>query len=153
MFLSSYLSQNHMPKEKKIIIIEDDEFLGDIYLTELSREGVKTMIFHEGEKGYQAVINEKPDLVILDILLPKTDGYAILKRIRENTLTRKTPVILLTNLSSKADVKKGLSLGANDFLIKAHFTPTEVLRIVDKYLGVEADPPASLSRSIAGRLR
>jgi len=123
-----------MTNKKKIFIIEDDEFLADIYQAQLSQGGFQVAVFNEGEKGYQAVIKEKPDLIILDILLPKSDGYDILKRVRENTLTKKTPVIMLTNLSSKVDVKRGLSLGANDFLIKAHFTPSEVLSIVDKYL-------------------
>ena len=123
-----------MIKQKKIIIIEDDEFLADIYSTELSQKGYEAAVFGDGEKGFQAIIREKPDLVILDILLPKTDGYEILKKIRDNTLIKKIPVILLTNLSRKEDVDRGLSLGANDFMIKAHFTPTEVLKVVEKRL-------------------
>lgn len=118
----------------KILIVEDDEFLADIYKTKFELEGFKVTIATDGERGLKAIQNKKPDLVLLDILLPKMDGFAILQTIKKDPETKKIPVILLTNLGQKEDVQKGLNLGAADYLIKAHFNPAETVEKVKKIL-------------------
>jgi DNA-binding response OmpR family regulator len=79
-----------------------------------------------------------PDLLLLDVVLPKRDGFEILAALRKNDRTKNLPVILLTNLGQKPDVERGLKLGANDYIIKAHYTPSEVVDRVNKVLSARA---------------
>lgn len=121
--------------QKKILIIEDDNFLADIYKTKLEIEGFKVLSANDGEKGLKMIQAKKPDLVLLDILLPKLDGFAILQTIKkENSELSRIPIILLTNLGQNEEVQKGLNLGAADYLIKAHFKPAEVVGKIRKHL-------------------
>ena len=122
---------------KKILIIEDDTFLAGMYAEKLSREGFEVELATDGEQGLKKIKEIKPDLVLLDIVLPKTDGFEILKKIKNDVKLKKIPVILLTNLGQRSDVEKGLSLGADDYIIKAHFTPSGVLERIKKRLNLE----------------
>src|SRR3989338_11160967 len=117
-----------------IVIVEDDAFLAQMYASKLTLEGYRVSIAPDGERGWQMIERERPDLVLLDILMPKMDGFAVLEKIRRSMSTQNIPVILLTNMSQKKDVERGLALGANDYLIKSHFVPTEVLGKIRKIL-------------------
>src|SRR3990167_2784369 len=121
------------PKKAKILVVEDDEFLACMYVTKLTKEGFEVILAADGD---QALIKakEKPALILLDILLPKKDGFTVLKELKSVAATRTIPVILLTNLGEKEDVDHGLSLGAVDYLIKAHFMPIEVIEKINKLL-------------------
>ncbi|MGB9743423.1 MAG: response regulator [Minisyncoccales bacterium] len=112
---------------KKILIIEDDNFLRELIAQKLIAEGYELSEAVDGEEGIKKVKEEKPDLVILDLILPSIDGYEVLYQIKKDPLTTKIPVIILSNLGQREDVEKGLKMGAVDFLIKAHFTPVEIL--------------------------
>jgi len=124
-----------MATKKQVLLVEDDEFLAELYATKLNLEGFEVSLAADGEKGIRLIKEKKPDLILLDIVLPKMDGFEILKRMKADKETRNIPVILLTNLSQKDEVKKGLDLGANDYLIKAHFMPSEVIKKIKKVLG------------------
>jgi len=119
--------------EKKIImIVEDDSFVMDIYHTKLSQEGYEIV---EAANGMEALkkleSGEKtPDLILLDILMPYVGGIEVLRKIKKDENLKKIPVILLTNLSQKDDVDLGINLGADDYLIKSHFTTSEVMEKV-----------------------
>lgn len=115
-------------KKPLIILVEDDEFLAELYATKLSLEGFEVMLATDGEKGFKLIKEKKPALILLDIILPKLDGFEVLKKVKEDETIKNIPVILLTNLSQKDEVKKGLNLGAEDYLIKAHFMPSEVVK-------------------------
>lgn len=117
-----------MSKKQSILLIEDDEFLAELYATKLTLEGFDVILAIDGEKGLKMIKTKKPDLILLDIILPKMDGFEVLKAMKADKSLKKTPIILLTNLSQKDEVKKGLALGANDYLIKAHFMPSEVVK-------------------------
>ena len=117
-----------MVNKKLIILVEDDEFLAELYATKLKLENYEVILATDGEKGLKMIKEKKPDLILLDIILPKMDGFEILKAIKNEKELKDIPVILLTNLSQKDEVKKGLDLGANDYLIKAHFMPSEVVK-------------------------
>ncbi len=121
---------------RKIIIIEDDKFLSDIYKTKFESEGFKVTAVNDGEKGLKAIQTKKPDIVLLDVLLPKLDGFTILETLKKDKTTKDIPVVLLTSMGRKEDVIKGLEMGAADYLIKAHFKPTEVVDKVKKILGI-----------------
>jgi two-component system, OmpR family, response regulator VicR len=114
-------------KSISILIVEDDVFLSDLYKTKFNLEGFKVSTAFDGEKGIEMVSKVKPDVVLLDLILPKKSGFEVLEAIKTNDKFKDLPVILLTNLSQKSDVEKGLKLGANDYLIKAHFMPGEVV--------------------------
>ena len=122
-------------KKKSILLVEDDEFLAELYATKLNLEGFEVALAMDGEKGLKLAKESPPDLVLLDIILPKMDGFEVLKELKADDTTKKVPVILLTNLSQKDEVQKGLSLGANDYLIKAHFMPSEVVQKIKQIIG------------------
>lgn len=117
-----------------ILLVEDDEFLANIYKTKFEMEGYKMSVAEDGESGFEDAKRKSPDIILLDILLPKMDGFSVLKKLKAQAETKNIPVILLTNLGQKDDVDKGLELGAEDYLIKAHFKPSETLEKVKSIL-------------------
>ena len=119
-----------MPTKSKILIIEDEEMLSTMYKVKFENEGFEVEIAHDGAEGLDMAIKTKPDFILLDIIMPKIDGFAVLKKLRENEGTKKTPVILLTNLGQDEDVSRGKELGAVGYLIKANNTPSEVVEKV-----------------------
>ena len=120
-----------------VLLVEDDEFLANIYKTKFEMEGFKVSVAENGEAGLGEAKKKMPNIILLDILLPKMDGFAVLEKLKEDPATKKIPVILLTNLGQKDDVDRGLELGAADYLIKAHFQPSETVAKVKKVLGEE----------------
>jgi DNA-binding response OmpR family regulator len=121
---------------KKIMIVEDDAFVMDIYQTKLSQEGFEVIGAINGLEAVKKLKGREvePDIILLDIVMPYMDGLEVLKEIRDDEELRKIPVILLTNLSQKEEIDKGIELGAKDYLIKSHFTPSEVLAKVNMLL-------------------
>jgi len=117
-----------------VLIVEDDVFLANIYQKKFEMEGFKVSVSDNGEKGYADAKKKKPDIILLDILLPKLDGFAVLAKLKADAEVKMIPVILLTNLGQKDDVEKGLEAGAADYLIKAHFKPSEVVEKVRQIL-------------------
>lgn len=118
----------------KILVVEDDSFLAGMYVTKLGLEGFSVDLAGDGKDGLRKVREWKPDLVLLDIILPVMDGFKMLELMKADEDTRQVPVILLTNLGAKGDVERGLGLGAADYLIKAHFMPSEVVEKVKRLL-------------------
>ena len=124
-----------MPKEKiKILLVEDDTFLLGMYATKFELDGFKVMMAEDGEKAVRLALRELPDVILLDIILPKLNGFEVLKQFKQEPKTAKIPVILLTNLSQKDEIEQGLKVGAEDYLIKAHFMPSEVVEKIKKVL-------------------
>lgn len=119
-------------KPLNILIVEDDVFLADLYKTKFALEGFKVITAYDGEKGLEAIKKNIPDIVLLDLVLPKLSGFEVLKAAKADAATKNIPVILLTNLSQKSDIETGIKLGANDYLIKAHFMPSEVVEKIKK---------------------
>jgi len=120
--------------QKKILIIEDDFFVRDLYDRELTREGFAVSSAEDGPKGLLKAVEEKPDLVLLDIMLPKMSGLDVLKTLKEKEETKNVPVVLLTNLGQDSVIREGFSLGAIGYLIKAAYTPTQIIEEVKKFL-------------------
>ena len=119
-----------------IVLVEDDPFLAEIYVLRLEREGFKVIHARSGEEGLKNVLETKPSLVLLDLVLPKMDGFSVLKELKANAVTRTIPVVILTNLGEKSDMEKGKELGAADYVIKAHLTPSEVAKKVKQILNI-----------------
>lgn len=118
----------------KILIVEDDASFRRVYQDMCKLEGYAVAVAEDGEMGWQMVKSEKPDLILLDLIMPKMHGFEVLKNIRDDSATRDIPVVIMTALGEQDDIHKGLELGANDYLIKGFFTPREVLRKVHAIL-------------------
>jgi DNA-binding response OmpR family regulator len=118
---------------KNILVVEDDKFLRELISQKLLKEGYNVSQAVDGEEGVKKVREEKPNLVLLDLILPGIDGFEVLAQMRQDKDSALTPVIILSNLGQKEDIEKGLKLGATDYLIKAHFTPGE---IIEKIKGI-----------------
>lgn len=119
-----------MSSTSHILLIEDDPMLTELYQTKLEMEGFKVSVSTDGEDGLAQIKKNKPDLVLLDIMLPKMNGFAVLKAIKQSPTLRQIPVIVLTNLGGeKADSDKNLalSLGAKDFLVKTFHLPDDIV--------------------------
>jgi len=108
--------------KKKILIIEDDKFLLKLYGDKLQREGFEVLTSLTGEEGLNKIAADKPDLVVLDLILPGKNGFEVLSEIKLNKKTEDIPVIILTNLGQESDMKRGLELGAATYLIKTDFS-------------------------------
>ncbi|OHA63970.1 MAG: hypothetical protein A3J30_00025 [Candidatus Wildermuthbacteria bacterium RIFCSPLOWO2_02_FULL_47_9c] len=121
----------------KILLIEDDKFLRELIIQKLGKEGYDVTEAPEGEAGLSKMQKDKPDLVLLDLILPGIDGFEVLSRMKKDPNLASIPVIILSNLGQRDDMQKGIALGAKDYLIKAHFTPGE---IVEKIRGTLQEP-------------
>jgi DNA-binding response OmpR family regulator len=123
-------------KKAKVLIVDDDAFLSGIYATKLELEGFEVVSARDGEDGLKAAAKEMPDLILLDVLMPKLDGFEVLKRLKTDDAVKAIPVIMLTNLGQKEDIEKGMQEGAVDYLIKAHFVPAEAVDKIKKVLNI-----------------
>jgi DNA-binding response OmpR family regulator len=112
---------------KKILIVEDDKFLRELIVRKLLGEGYNVVEAVDGEEAIIKIKENKPDLILLDLILPGADGFEVLSKTKADPLVASIPVIVLSNLGQKEDVERGLKLGAVDYLIKAHFTPGEIV--------------------------
>lgn len=118
----------------KILLVEDDFFLADIYQTKLSVENYDVLVGQDGMEGLTLAQENVPDLILLDIMLPKMDGLEVLKKLKDDDRTKDIPVILLSNLGQEFVVKGGMNLGAVDYLLKSDLTPREVIEKIEHYL-------------------
>jgi len=119
----------------KILIVEDDKFLRELISQKLSKQDEFEVVEAiDGEKGLKKIEEEKPDLILLDLILPGIDGFEVLSKAKDNPETSSIPVIILSNLGQKDEIERGLKLGANDYLVKAHFTLGEIIEKVQEVL-------------------
>lgn len=125
-----------MPEQKrKILLIEDEKIIADLIIPKLSRAGFEVVEAIDGEEAMERLKEDGISLVLLDLLLPGLDGFGFLNRIKKDPALHTIPVIILSNLGQNEDVKKGLELGAAAYLIKAHFTPDQILKKVEDTIG------------------
>ena len=118
----------------KILTIEDDKFLRELIKRKLQSESFESIEAVDGEEGLQQARAQKPDLVLLDLMLPGIDGFEVLSRMKKSPELSNIPVIILSNLGQRDDIEKGLKIGAVDYLVKAHFTPNEIVEKVKQAL-------------------
>ncbi|EKD58513.1 MAG: hypothetical protein ACD_56C00110G0006 [uncultured bacterium] len=122
-------------EKKKILIVEDDIFIRDIYKVRFEQEGFEVVAAENGivglEKLQQGV---NPEIILLDIVMPGLDGISVLKKLKANDQWKDIPVIMLTNISEREKVNESIELGIKDYLIKSHFTPSEVVQKVNSLL-------------------
>lgn len=119
---------------KKILVIEDEATLQNAMVEVLAQSGYETLSALDGELGFALATKELPDLILLDIILPKMDGFEVLKGLKANPQTANIPVIILTNLGDVSSVQQALELGANSYLVKADFHLDDVIQKVERTL-------------------
>jgi DNA-binding response OmpR family regulator len=119
---------------KKMLIVEDDTLLSELLSKKFIEEKVMVEHVADGEAAIAKITEKKYDLILLDLLLPKIDGYAVLENLNKNEMSKGTPVIVFSNLGQKADVERGLALGVKKFLVKAILSLDEVVEAAGEVL-------------------
>jgi len=119
---------------KKILIIEDEKILAEMYRDKFSQAGFEVISAFEARKGLALAKKEKPDLILLDILLPEENGITFLRRLRQNPGISSLQVVALSNYDEPKTKREAARLGAKDYLIKTEFTPTQLVERIKEYL-------------------
>ena len=118
----------------KVLVVEDDKFLRELINRKLQSENFETVLAVDGEVALVLIEKEMPDIILLDLILPGINGFEVLTKIKENEKAKNIPVVILSNLGQKDDIDKGMGLGAADYLVKAHFTPSEIIEKTNQIL-------------------
>lgn len=130
-----------MDAKKKILLVEDDEALAGVYKSRLELEGFETREVNNGEEALTAAMEFKPDLILLDAMMPKISGFDVLDILRNTPETSATRVIMLTALSQPKDKERAESLGVNDYLVKSQVVIGDVIERVKFHLGLLEQKP------------
>ena len=120
--------------KKKILVIEDDVHISKIYEMKFSKEGYDTVFLTTGDLALEKIHSDKPDLIVLDLMVPKKDGFTILEEIKEDPDLLKIPLIVLSNLGGSKDQERAMSLGANEYMVKVNYSMKEVVERAKSYL-------------------
>lgn len=120
-----------------ILLVEDDSFIQNMYVAKLTKEGFAVEVAEDGQHAIELAEQVVPDVVLLDVMLPKKSGWQVLKSLKESKVTRTIPVLILSNIGGQEDVDQALEMGAVDYLIKAHFIPSEVIDKIRTILGIK----------------
>ncbi|XOB41229.1 MAG: response regulator [Candidatus Nealsonbacteria bacterium] len=120
---------------KKVLIVEDEEIIIDLLKKKLLQEGYDVSVAHNGEEGLKALRETKPDIVLLDIVMPKKSGYEVMEEMGKDPELKKIPIIVISNSGQPVELDKAKYLGARDWLIKTEFDPQEVVDKVRKQIG------------------
>lgn len=118
---------------KKILLIEDDHFINQLYLRVLKQAGFETVLASDGAEGVK-MVNNSFNLILLDVMLPKIDGISVLKKLKENSSTKKIPVVLLTNLGQESVIKTAFEIGAQGYILKMSVTPYEMVKKIQEFI-------------------
>ena len=124
-------------KGKKVLIVEDDPILQKAIQDYLKSDGFEVEVASDGEEGLQMAKTKNPELILLDIILPKLNGFEVLKAVKADEKIQKVPIILLTNLGGMNDVEKALALGASTYLVKSDYSMGEISQKIKDTLGLK----------------
>lgn len=119
---------------QKILIAEDDKYLANAYRVKLTKAGFDVKIALDGQEAIDMLANFAPDIIILDVVMPKKDGFATLEELKKNSQWKLIPVIIASNLGQKEDIERGLSLGANDFIVKSELSLNNLIEKIKTML-------------------
>ncbi|MBL7022048.1 response regulator [Patescibacteria group bacterium] len=121
-------------KNQKVLVVEDDHFLAKIYKIKLAKENMDAIVCSDGAEALELIKKEKPALILLDMVLPGMNGFEILEQLRKDKSTKKTPVIILSNLGQDADIAKGKELGVIDYFVKSDISIHDVVKKIKENL-------------------
>jgi len=122
-------------KRSKILVIDDAEDLREIYVQKFKQEGFEVLEAKDGLEGLNVAFEQKPDLVITGIMMPRVDGFEVINTLKKDAQMKNAPVLVFSHLGRQEDIDKALSLGADGFLIQATFSPDDVVKKVRAHLG------------------
>lgn len=120
---------------KKIVLMEDEELIISLLQKKLVKEGYNVVVARDGQEGLELVKKEKPDLVLLDIIMPKKGGFEVMEEISNDKLLKSTPIIIISNSGQPVELGRAKKLGVRDWVIKVEFDPEEVVEKVKKQIG------------------
>lgn len=118
----------------KVLIAEDEDILRRMYVTKFKAEGFEVFEAINGEEGFKLAMEKKPDIILLDIIMPLADGFSTLRKIKAEEKIKNIPVLMLTNLAQESDIEEGKKLGASDYLVKSNLTPLQVVEKIRETL-------------------
>lgn len=125
-----------MSDKKKVLLVEDDPMVVRMYQRKLLMDGFDLTLAYNGEEGLEALSKDRPDIILADVMMPKMDGFEMLRRIRANESTKDIPVVILTNLGDRIDdVERSKGMGANDYWVKANMSLRELGEKIKMMLG------------------
>ncbi|OGZ34906.1 MAG: hypothetical protein A3A94_00975 [Candidatus Portnoybacteria bacterium RIFCSPLOWO2_01_FULL_43_11] len=133
---------------KKILIIEDEQNLLEMYRVRFEKAGYEVFAVNNGQPGVEIAQKEKPDLILLDILMPSQDGYEVIQILKKDPKTKGIPILVFSNLAQPEEIKKGLKLGADDYVIKTDLTPTELTDKVERMISRAKSPLEKLKKRV-----
>jgi len=117
----------------KILLVEDDKFLRTVLERKFANEGFEVVSAVDGDEALEKIITDKPNIILLDIILPKKSGFLVLENIKKDPELKKVPVLIISNLGQEEDVKKGLSLGAAEYFVKARVSLDDIVKKIKEY--------------------
>lgn len=120
---------------KKILIVEDEKILSDLLEKKLREEGYEVSVAENGEKGLEKMREEKFDLILLDIIMPKMGGFEVLEEMQKDENLKEIPVIVISNSGQPVEISRALELGVKDYIVKTEFDPNEVVEKVKRQIG------------------
>lgn len=120
---------------KKVLIVEDEAIILDLLQKKLTKEGYETLIARDGDEGLAVMRKNKPDIVLLDIIMPKMGGFEVMAEMQKDEELKQIPIIVISNSGQPVEIDKAQSLGAKDWLVKAEFNPQEVIDKIEKQIG------------------
>lgn len=119
---------------KKLLVADDEQFISTAYSDGLQRAGFTVLVTHDGAEALEKIKSERPDLVLLDLIMPKMDGFEVLKKVKADPQVKATPIVILTNLSQETDVDEVKKLGAVDFVVKSDISLQDLIAKVSNLL-------------------
>lgn len=133
-----------MAQPKKVLIVDDEKILLDLLSSKIGRKGFAVVEACDGEEGLQKALSEHPDIILLDIVMPKMDGITVLKKLRQDSWGKNVPVIILTNLNTAESVEDSVANGAYDYLVKIDYTLDDLVGIVERKLEGQGSAASNL---------
>jgi DNA-binding response OmpR family regulator len=127
----------------KILFIEDDPLINKIYSTRLKTDGYEVFTAENGEEGLKMAEDNNPDIIILDIMMPRVDGFAVLEKLRNDERFKLKPIIMYSNLNNEDEIKRAKQMGVTEFVIKANLSPTQMVTKIKQYIEATPTPVAS----------
>ena len=115
----------------KALLVEDDQLILEMYKARMANEGWEVFTTDRGSEALQLAKEQKPDIILLDVILPETDGFSILKELKAENLTKNSPVLMLTNLGQESDQHRGKDLGVAGYFIKSQHTPADIITKIE----------------------
>jgi DNA-binding response OmpR family regulator len=126
-----------MENSKKILLVEDDPYIAEVYIAYLRNAGFEVVLAEDGEKGIQKAKETHPALILLDLLLPKMNGFEVLQTLKNNPELKNIPVIITTNLTDDESIKKAFSMGAIDYIVKVNTDANEIIQKIKNTLSLK----------------